>query len=82
MRRTYGWRRLEILAALVNGVALAGLAVWIFWDAVTRLRDAPTVSAGGVLVVGLAGIAVNGVAALVLLRWRRAPRTGARARST
>jgi cobalt-zinc-cadmium efflux system protein len=66
MRRTYGWRRLEILAALVNGVALAALAVWIFWDAVTRLRDTPTVSAGGVLVVGLAGIAVNGVAALVL----------------
>jgi cobalt-zinc-cadmium efflux system protein len=65
-RRTFGWMRLEILAALINGLALAGLAVWIFWDAVSRLRDAPTVSAGGVLVVGLAGIAVNGAAALVL----------------
>src|SRR5215468_7476105 len=34
---TYGWARLEILAALVNGVVLIGLSVFIFWDAVVRL---------------------------------------------
>jgi cobalt-zinc-cadmium efflux system protein len=38
-RRTYGYYRIEILAALGNGVALIGLAVWIFWSGYHRLRS-------------------------------------------
>jgi cobalt-zinc-cadmium efflux system protein len=37
VRRTYGYYRLEILAALVNGVALLGLAGWVITSAVGRL---------------------------------------------
>src|SRR3712207_7502451 len=51
--------RLEILAALVNGLALAGLGAWILWDAYHRLDSPPDVEAGGVLAVGLIGAAAN-----------------------
>ncbi len=37
-RRTYGWRRAEVLAAQVNVGALIGLTGWIAWEAVDRLR--------------------------------------------
>ena len=56
-RRTFGWRRVEILAALVNGLALLGLGIWIVWDAIGRIADPPDVDAGGVLVIGLLGAA-------------------------
>src|SRR3954470_12723684 len=56
---TYGWARLEILAALVNGVLLIVLSAWIFWDAAVRLFDPPPVDGGGLLAVGLAGMAAN-----------------------
>jgi cobalt-zinc-cadmium efflux system protein len=67
-RHTYGWVRLEILAALVNGVLLIGLSAWIFWDAAGRLVDPPTVDGGGLALVGLAGVVANGLAAWVLMR--------------
>ena len=67
-RRTFGWARLEILAALVNGLVLCLLAVWIFWQGLDRLRSPHAVDGGGVLVVGLVGIGVNALAAWVL--WR------------
>jgi cobalt-zinc-cadmium efflux system protein len=65
---TYGWARLEILAALVNGVLLIGLSAWIFWDAAARLLDPPPVDGGGLVVVGLAGMVANGLAAWILMR--------------
>src|SRR5205823_14748892 len=37
-RRTYGYYRIEILAALANGIALFGLSLWILWSAWHRLR--------------------------------------------
>jgi cobalt-zinc-cadmium efflux system protein len=65
---TYGWARLEILAALVNGVLLIGLSAWIFYDAAIRLADPPSVDGGTLVVVGLAGVVANGVAAWILMR--------------
>jgi cobalt-zinc-cadmium efflux system protein len=64
--RSFGWRRAEILAALANAVLLVLLAAWIAWEAVGRLDDPPAVRAGWVLVIGLAGLAVNGVVARML----------------
>jgi cobalt-zinc-cadmium efflux system protein len=65
---TYGWARLEILAALVNGVLLIALSAWIFWDAAVRLLDPPAVDGSGLVIVGLAGMVANGFAAWLLLR--------------
>jgi cobalt-zinc-cadmium efflux system protein len=40
-KRTYGYYRIEILAALANGLALLGLSGWILWSAWGRLRGGP-----------------------------------------
>jgi cobalt-zinc-cadmium efflux system protein len=66
--RSFGWRRAEILAALANAALLVALAVWVAWEAIGRLGDPPSVEAGWVLVIGVAGLAVNGVVARVLHR--------------
>jgi cobalt-zinc-cadmium efflux system protein len=67
-RWTFGFGRVEILAAQVNGLTLALAGIWIVYGAITRLVDPPHVRGGIVLTVALAGIAVNLVATLVLSR--------------
>jgi cobalt-zinc-cadmium efflux system protein len=67
-RWTFGYRRLEILAAHVNGITLVVVGVVIVYTAVRRLVDPPEVRGGIVLVVALAGIAVNLAAAALLHR--------------
>jgi len=64
--RSFGWRRAEILAALVNGVVLVVLGLWIVVEAVRRLDDPPPVEGGWILVAGVAGLLVNLAAARVL----------------
>lgn len=64
--RTFGYHRTEILAALLNGVALVAVALLIVAGAVIRLGDPPEVEGVGVVVLGLAGLAGNGAATWVL----------------
>jgi cobalt-zinc-cadmium efflux system protein len=66
--RSFGYRRAEILAALVNGVALVAISIWIFIEAFRRLSDPPDVLGGWMLVVAAGGVAVNLVAAGLLAR--------------
>jgi cobalt-zinc-cadmium efflux system protein len=65
-RWTFGFRRLEILAAHVNGITLLVVGVVIVYTARRRLVNPPDVRGGIVLVVALAGIAVNVAASLLL----------------
>ena len=65
-RWTFGFRRLEILAAHINGITLLVVGVVIVYTAVWRLIDPPEVRGGIVLVVALVGIVVNLAAAAVL----------------
>src|SRR4051812_47553639 len=65
-RWTFGFRRLEILAAHVNGITLLVVGVLIVYTAVRRLISPPEVRGGLVLAVALAGMVVNLFAALVL----------------
>jgi cobalt-zinc-cadmium efflux system protein len=67
-RWTFGYSRLEILAAQANGITLGLLALWIVWAAVHRLVDPSDVHGGLVLVVALGGAVVSLVASLVLAR--------------
>jgi cobalt-zinc-cadmium efflux system protein len=67
-QRSFGLYRLEILAALANTVLLVGVAVFVLWEALQRLRDPPEVLAGPMLAVAVAGLAVNLVAFLLLRR--------------
>jgi cobalt-zinc-cadmium efflux system protein len=66
--RTYGWRRAEVLAALVNGLGLVVVSGLVLWQAVARVGDPPSVNGAGVLVVGLVGVAANGVPVWAMLR--------------
>lgn len=67
-RRTFGYKRAEILAALVNGAALVVIAGWIVVEAIGRLGDPPGVEGDGMLAVAVAGLIVNVLAAAVLYR--------------
>src|SRR5579864_1866161 len=66
-RRTYGYQRVGILAALVNSVALIVIVVAIAFEAVRRLMEPQPVHGGIVVATALAGIAIN-VAVILTLR--------------
>jgi cobalt-zinc-cadmium efflux system protein len=66
-QRTFGWYRLEILAALANAVLLVAVAVYVLVEAALRLGDPPEIDAAAVLIIGVLGLVVN-VAAFLLLR--------------
>jgi cobalt-zinc-cadmium efflux system protein len=70
-RWTFGYRRLEILAAQANGITLLVVALLILYGSVRRLISPGEVRGGFVLVVALAGIAVNIAATAVLSRASR-----------
>ncbi|MFI6596773.1 cation diffusion facilitator family transporter [Nonomuraea sp. NPDC050536] len=70
-RRTFGYYRLEILAAMVNAVLMFGVAIWIFTQAWERFFRPPAVAGGLVLVVALIGLAVNAVSMVLLHRGQR-----------
>jgi cobalt-zinc-cadmium efflux system protein len=70
-RWTFGYSRLEILAAQANGITLGLLALWIVWAAVHRLIDPRDVHGGLVLTVALAGALASVAATLVLARASR-----------
>jgi cobalt-zinc-cadmium efflux system protein len=58
-QRTYGTYRLEVLAALANGVLLFGVAGYVLYEAWQRLTDPPEVLGIPMLVVAVIGLAVN-----------------------
>jgi cobalt-zinc-cadmium efflux system protein len=70
-RWTFGFGRVEILAAQVNGLALGLFGVWIVYEAIRRLVDPLEVDAAVVGLVALAGIAVNLVVVALLSRAQR-----------
>jgi cobalt-zinc-cadmium efflux system protein len=65
---TFGFKRVEILSAQLNGVTLWALALWFGIVGVRRLIDPPAVDGLPVLLTALAGIAVNLVAVWLLAR--------------
>ncbi|QAA77152.1 MAG: Cobalt-zinc-cadmium resistance protein CzcD [Candidatus Bipolaricaulis sibiricus] len=70
-RHTYGYHRVQVLAALVNGGTLAAVALGIFREAVERIRAPSPVLAGPMLAVAGAGLLVNLVVAWMLHRHDR-----------
>jgi len=65
-RLTYGYHRVEVLTASVNGLLLFGIAAVVGWHAIERLREPSEVDFGTLLLVACIGLAANAVA-LVLL---------------
>jgi cobalt-zinc-cadmium efflux system protein len=75
--RTFGYQRLEILAAVVNALLLFGVGAFILFEAVRRLAQPPEVASELMIAVALVGLAGNG-ASLWLLRGGQAGSLNAR----
>jgi cobalt-zinc-cadmium efflux system protein len=66
-RRTFGYARAEILAAMANALLLLAMTAFILYEAVQRLMSPPVVNSGLLIVFGVIALAAN-VASLLLLR--------------
>ena len=66
--RTFGYRRAEVLAAMLNALSLWVIAAWVLFEAYHRIQDVPEIEGGLMLVVGVLGLLVNVAAAWVLHR--------------
>ena len=58
-QKTYGYHRLEIIAALLNGITLLALSCWIIVEAIGRIQHPPVVQGIGMLIVAVGGLVVN-----------------------
>jgi cobalt-zinc-cadmium efflux system protein len=67
-RRTFGYARAEILAAMANAVILLGMATFIIVEAIRRLMSPPSVESGLVIVFGVVALGANAVSLLLLRR--------------
>src|SRR5213593_1874590 len=65
-RKTYGFYRVEILAALLNGVFLVLVALYIFYEAYHRVLNPQAVKANWMLVVAIVGLLANLASAYLL----------------
>ena len=65
-KKTFGYHRLEIMVALVNGLALWAIAAYIFYEAYGRLFQPPQIQGTPLLVVATLGLLVNLLGVYVL----------------
>jgi cobalt-zinc-cadmium efflux system protein len=70
-RRTYGWKRATVLAALFNALLLLVGVGAIVWEAIQRFTDPPRVEGGTVIWVAALGIIVNGATAVLFMSGRK-----------
>jgi cobalt-zinc-cadmium efflux system protein len=70
-RSTFGYRRAEVLAAFVNGMALSGVAVLIIKEALERYFSPVAIQGQAMLVTAAAGLCVNLLVAAILMRSQR-----------
>lgn len=70
-RRTFGFARAEILAALANCLLLFGVGGYILYQAVLRFMDPPEIEGGLTFAFGAAGLVVNLISLALLMRGRR-----------
>lgn len=65
-RHTYGFHRLEVIAALINGVTLGAIAIEIFTESWTRWFSPEPIKSAEMMVIAVIGLVVNLVVAFVL----------------
>lgn len=78
-RRTWGYRRAEVLGATLQAAALLAVGVYILIEAVRRLFQPAEVASGAVLVVGVVGLVANAIGILILMRGGRSSDVNMRA---
>ncbi len=58
-RHSYGYHRLEVLAALVNGVSLVAIALGIWWEAINRFSHLQEVRSTEMMIIAIIGLVAN-----------------------
>lgn len=66
--KTFGYKRFEILAAVLNGLTLIGIALSIFYEAIDRFANPPEVASTGMLIIATIGLLVNILVAWIMMR--------------
>lgn len=66
--KTYGYKRFEILVAVLNGITLIGIALFIFYEAIERFTNPPEVATTGMLIISTIGLFVNILVAWIMMR--------------
>lgn len=66
--KTYGYKRFEILAAVLNGVTLVLIAIYIFYEAIQRFLNPPEVASTGMLIIAINGLLINILVAWIMMR--------------
>lgn len=66
-RKTYGYYRAEILAALMNAVVLIAISLYVLYEAYQRFLNPPKVESKAMLIVAAIGLLVN-IAGMLILR--------------
>jgi len=64
---SFGWRRVEVLAALANGLLLLGVAIFISYEAGQRFNNPLPVDSTGVIAVASAGLLINIICTKMLM---------------
>ena len=70
-RRTYGWRKSSILAALFNAIILLVAIGGIGWEAIRRFNHPLNVVGATMIWVAAIGVVINGITALLFMSGRR-----------
>jgi cobalt-zinc-cadmium efflux system protein len=65
-QRTFGYLRAETLAALINGITLLLISIYVIYEAYERLREPSAVAGGSMLVIATIGLAINLASAWLL----------------
>ncbi len=66
VRSTFGYHRVEVVAALVNAVVLLGVCGYLAWSGVARLTDPPDVDGAGLVGFAVVGLLANATSLLLL----------------
>jgi cobalt-zinc-cadmium efflux system protein len=72
LRRTYGYYRVEILSAFLNGILLWAVVIFVFYEAIQRIQYPSDVQSLNMLIIAVLGLVANGLVAATLSRSRNA----------
>lgn len=66
--KTYGYKRFEILAAVINGATLILISGYIIYEAIERFKYPPEIQSSGMLIVAFVGLLINVLVAWIMMR--------------
>ena len=70
LKKTYGYYRVEILSAFMNGILLWAVVIFVFYEAIQRIQRPADVQSLNMLIIAAFGLIANGLVAAVLSRSR------------